>query len=230
MSARYAIYFVPEPGSALYRFGAGIIGYDCYTGGAVPQPAGLPEDWARLVEAPRIYGFHATLKAPFRLTPGQDEAGLLAALHGFAATREGAPEFDPQVASIDTFAAIVPRQPPPALGALADACVTAFDGFRAPLDEAEQVRRLATGLSRRQIELFGHWGYPYVFDQFRFHMTLTGPLPADRQPAIVAHLARSLVAVCNECRIRIDSLSLVRQDAGGAPFRVLARAPMGMGR
>src|SRR5262249_49521341 len=35
---RYALYFVPPADSALYRFGAGFLGYDCYTGERLRHP------------------------------------------------------------------------------------------------------------------------------------------------------------------------------------------------
>src|SRR6266436_2078374 len=75
---RYAIYFVPAPDTALYRFGAGALGYDCFTGADMATLDTLPVDagaWRELTREPRRYGFHATLKAPFRLAEGRTEAG-----------------------------------------------------------------------------------------------------------------------------------------------------------
>src|SRR5262249_22214354 len=68
---RYAIYFVPQAGTEFYRFGAAALGYDCHTGDGVPflKTEVAAGTWARLTEAPRTYGFHATMKAPFRLHP-----------------------------------------------------------------------------------------------------------------------------------------------------------------
>src|SRR5262249_12768926 len=78
---RYAIYFVPPADSALYRSGAGFLGYDCYPGKRLrqPQDTGLTaSEWAQLTREPRRYGFHATLKAPFRLLPPFTEMDLTA--------------------------------------------------------------------------------------------------------------------------------------------------------
>src|SRR5262249_14198568 len=80
---RYAIYFVPPADSALYRFGAGFLGYDCYTGERLRQPhdtALTASEWAQLTREPRRYGFHATLKAPFRLVPPFPEMDLTAGI------------------------------------------------------------------------------------------------------------------------------------------------------
>lgn len=229
MNARYGIYFVPEATAPLYRFGAGILGYDCYTGATLPHPSGLPEDWAALTEAPRVYGFHATLKAPFRLAPGADEPALLAAMRDFAARRNAVPAFEAQVTAIGDFVALVPRETPARLNDLAEACVVEFDAFRAPQTPAERARRLAAPLSERQAAYVGRWGYPYVFDEFRWHMTLTGPLPRDRQPAIAAQLAHMFAAACADAGAGIAALALVRQTAAGGPFRVIARVPLGAG-
>src|SRR5690348_16409561 len=86
---RYAIYYAPASGSALDRFGTGLLGYDAWTGCYLPFPDDVIQaapDWRDLSGDPRKYGFHSTLKAPFALAPGKCEAGLLAACATFAAT------------------------------------------------------------------------------------------------------------------------------------------------
>ena len=85
---RFAIYFVPPAGTALYRFGAAVLGYDCYTGEDVERlrDSGLTQaEWAALTAEPRRYGFHATLKAPFRLRAELDHEDLLAEIRTLAA-------------------------------------------------------------------------------------------------------------------------------------------------
>ena len=69
---RYAIYFAPRPRRALARFGAAWLGWDAEAGADRdgPELAGLPRPRAEIVATPRRYGFHATLKAPFRLARG----------------------------------------------------------------------------------------------------------------------------------------------------------------
>jgi hypothetical protein len=76
---RYALYFVPPADSALYRFGAGFLGYDCYTGERLRHPQDIAltaSEWEQFTHEPRKYGFHATLKAPFRLLPPFTEMEL----------------------------------------------------------------------------------------------------------------------------------------------------------
>ena len=147
---RYAIYFVPAADTELYRFGSAIIGYDCHTGADVSYATNLGPDPAQrkeLTREPRQYGFHATLKAPFYLSPTCSEAQLASALGSFAALGRVIPAVTPAVRIIGGFVAIVPRDPCPDVDALAADCVTIFDAFRAPMSAAERARRVASGLS-----------------------------------------------------------------------------------
>src|ERR1700745_425373 len=111
---RYAIYYAPAPGSVLDRFGADLLGYDAYGGGALPFPEEVSlarPDWRELTHDPRKYGFHATLKAPMALAPGRTETELAAACQSFAATARTIPVIEPVVDSISGFIAVVPAQP-----------------------------------------------------------------------------------------------------------------------
>lgn len=225
MTARYAIYAAPEPETALWAFGSQVIGYDAARGVDAAFPAGAPfdaPDWATLTDDPRRYGFHGTLKAPFSLATGAAEAELLEAAMLFA-ERRAAFVVALKVAALSRFVALVPAGEAAELAALAGDCVTAFERFRAPLSDADRARRLASPLSPRQIAHLDRWGYPYVFDDFRFHMTLTGRLPDDRAGAIRAALAERFAAldsffVCN-------GLVVFRQTARAERFTVLARFP-----
>lgn len=224
--ARFAIYFTPSPGSALARFGASMIGYDCDVGAAVAQPP-LPgiavADVAAATSEPRRYGFHATLAAPFRLHSDRTEAGLLTVLESFAATRAPVSLGPLVMGLIGGF--IVLKPPTPDAVAFAADCVTTFHPFRAPLSAADRARRIAAGLTARQIAHLDRWGYPYVFDEFRFHMTLAGPLPAAQREPWRAVLAR-LFAEQADGPAQIDAVSLVRQDDSSERFRVVRREPL----
>jgi len=227
--ARYAIYFVAAADSALHRFGSAVLGYDCHTGADLPFPEDVAPDresWRILTEEPRRYGFHATLKAPFRLAPGHSEAELMNAVRDFAATPQPIARFAAEVRLLGGFVAIVPRAPCAALAALADRCTTGFDAFRAPMSRKERERRIAAGLSAPQVQNLDRWGYPYVFDDFRFHMTLTGRVPPERQAEVLATLRRSFSAHHADGAIAIDRLGLFKQDDPRARFRVLCHVPL----
>jgi putative phosphonate metabolism protein len=221
---RYAIYFTPPPGSALARFGSSVLGYDCDTGQDISHtavPGIAAAEVASATREPRRYGFHATLAAPFHLAAEQTEADLATALETFAQAHVPIQLGDLVVGLIAGFVALKPSLLDCA--AFAADCVRAFDAFRAPLSAAERERRRPSRLTPRQIEYLDRWGYPYVFDEFRFHMTLTGPLPAGAREPWRAAL-QQLFAAQKAGPALIDAVSLVRQDDGDARFRVIRRA------
>jgi putative phosphonate metabolism protein len=228
VQARFALYFTPAPDSRLARFGTAILGYDCDLGAPVPQRRldGIdPAAAVRAAAEPARYGFHGTLMAPFELAPGQTADTLTAALAAFARRRAPVSLGRLKVAPIGGFTALVPAGRQDAVGVLAGDCLTAFDGFRAPPTPQDRARRLAAGLSRRQIELLDRWGYPYVLEEFRFHMTLTGRLPPDEQARWQAALADAFAPLADE-PVEIDAVSLLRQDGRAARFCVIARQPL----
>jgi putative phosphonate metabolism protein len=227
---RYAVYFVPAAQSVLYLFGSALLGYDCYTGTELrfPQALPVPEPaWRELTQEPRRYGFHATLKAPFHLADGADETELLEAFHTFCRSEAVAAAFTPVVTVVEGFIAIVPSASEPAVDRLAAAAVTAFDRFRAPLNAHDRARRLAADLSERQAQHLERWGYPYVFEDFRLHLTLTGRLSAERQTIILPFLRERFAAIRGPGPVRIDAIALLRQDDAQARFRILSRATAG---
>ena len=191
---RHAIYFAPEPGP-LARFGAGWLGWDAEGGVAVDPPAVLPAVLAlrraEITAEPRRYGFHATLKAPFRLAPGADLGLLDAAAAAVAAGRE--PFALPlRVGAIGGFVALVPADDTDAATDLAALCVVRLDRFRAPPREDELARRRGAGLDAEGEANLRLWGYPWVLDRFRFHMTLTGALAAGERARVQGALADAL--------------------------------------
>ena len=224
-TARYAIYFTPPPASPLARFGASVLGYDCFERVDVPHRPidGLdPALLALATVEPRRYGFHATLVAPFRLAPGIDGDTLTKAFSAFAASHTPVAAGPLRVAAIGRFVALIPVEPYPAIEEFAGACVEAFNGFRAPLDAADRARRLASGLSARQAELLERWGYPYVYDEFRFHMTLTGPIDDDARPAYLASLVKAYDGLSGD-HLELGAISLMCQDDSASRFHVVAR-------
>jgi putative phosphonate metabolism protein len=230
MKPRYAVYFVPAAQSALYRFGAAHLGYDCYTGTEIGFPDALPVPepaWREMTQEPRRYGFHATLKAPFRLADRADESELVEAFHAFCRSKAVPAAFAPVVAVIEGFIAIIPSGNEPAVDRLAVACVTAFDRFRAPSSAHDRARRLAAGLSERQARHLERWGYPYVFEDFRLHLTLTGRLPAERQEVVLPFLRERFAAARGSGAVLIDAVALLRQDDADARFRIISRVAAG---
>jgi putative phosphonate metabolism protein len=225
MGARSAIYFAPASGSALEAFGCGWLGR-ALDGAPVAQPAVPGLDRARLWEitrSPRYYGFHGTLKAPFALADDRSAESLDEAIEAFVRRRAS---FDVRlkIGSLDGFIAFVPAAASPALDALAADCVQAFDGFRAPLDDAEIARRRAAGLTPRQDRYLRRYGYPYVLDDFGFHMTLTERLQPPERDEVLAILAERAAPICAK-PLRIDAIATFEQASRDAPFILRRRFP-----
>jgi putative phosphonate metabolism protein len=222
---RYAIYYAALPGGALDRFGAHLLGYDAFRSEELPFPGGMVEavpDWREITGDPRKYGFHATLKAPMVLTDGKTEAELLAACESFARTPRPIPVITPVVNALGDFIAVVPSQHSAELEKLAADAVSTFDGFRAPLTPEDRARRNPDRLTSRQRDYLDRWGYPYVMEEFRFHMTLTGRLADQRREAILAIL-RQRFAVLELATLAIDGIAVFRQQDANSRFRIVQR-------
>ncbi len=219
-AARYAVYFAPPAGSEHDRVGSRWLGRDARSGAALAQPAvpGLePARLAALTAAPRRYGLHATLKPPFRLHPETDFGQLDAALAALATTLPPV-RFRAGLARLDGFVAWRPLEAHGVLSEIAAACVTELDCLRTPAPEEEVARRRRNGLGARQDELLRRWGYPYVLDEFRFHLSLSERLDDEDTPRVLEALARE----CNgleEEPLLFDALALFVQAEEGGDFR-----------
>ncbi|MBA2673908.1 DUF1045 domain-containing protein [Ramlibacter sp.] len=220
-TGRYAIYFAPPRHSPWHAFGSGWLGRDEFDGMPVP-PRELPGfDFAqvsRLTAEPRRYGFHATLKAPFRLGQGSGEQELLARVAAIARRWQAMPLGALVPVHLDGFVALVPSQPHAVVDALAAQCVTALDALRAPLDAAERARRTPQQLDARGRELLDLYGYPHVLERFRFHMSLTGPVDADTADRLLAQLAPALSRLNADAPLWLDRLCVFHEPVAGAPF------------
>lgn len=220
---RYAVYYAPHLEGALARFGAELLGYDIFDGSKVPFPPELVDevpDWASLTRDARRYGFHGTLKAPFALASGRTEEELIKACEAFGATARTVPVIKPILHAIDGFAAVVPAARSDPLDVLARHCVETFDVFRAELTPDDRARRNPARLTPRQIHHLGRWGYPYVFEDFRFHMTLTARLPEERKTKVLGRLQERYAALALH-ELSIDRIVLVRQRDSDSSFRVV---------
>jgi Protein of unknown function (DUF1045) len=216
---RYAVYYAPRPGAFATR-ASEWLGWSAETGQALPQPQ-LPgiADPAAITGDPRRYGFHGTLRAPFRLAEG------VTALHAIEAVATLSQRLAPVVCeglrleNLHGFLALTPLGCEAALLSLGAAVVEATDPLRAALTEAERARRRPESLSPRQRELLDRWGYPHVMEEFLFHLTLTDRLadPAPVAAALEAHFAPVLPRP-----FVIEDLCLFGEDAAGR-FHIIHR-------
>ena len=206
MTARYAVYAAPAADSALQR---------------------AAEDWyarhAAITVSARHYGFHATLKPPFRLAGGRTVEELEATVAALAASLSPA-RCRLRVGLIGGFLALVPEAGEEAIAAIAARCVADLDGFRAPAPPEELARRRAAGLSTRQEALLRQWGYPYVMEEFRLHFTLTDRLEPERDD--IAAAAQAHFADCVRAPFVLDQLCLFAQISETTDFLVRSRHPL----
>ncbi len=226
---RYALYFCPQQSSMLYRFGCRWLGRDVVTGADLEQPdlfAISPERLRAATASARRYGFHATLKPPFRLVDGMGEADLVEAAQRFAAglTAFQAPPL--VLRDLAGFLALQLSEPSVEMEMLAAACVTGLDHFRAPPSAAEIARRRSSGLTPRHEELLARWGYPFVMEAFRFHMTLTEKLEEEERALFEEVLDPMVDRFAGE-KLTVDSVALYREPAPGQPFMLLTYLPFG---
>ncbi len=217
---RYAIYYAPSPGSLLHRLGAEWLGRDAFGHLAINR---IGDEWhIDVTSDARRYGFHATLKPPFELKDGKSAEGLCIAAGNLSANLKPVLIDSLELRQIDGFLALVPEGDAAAIDGLAAICVREFEGFRRPMAEAELNRRRSVGLSPRQNEHLRRWGYPYVFDEFRFHMTLSRRLVALEADALEP-LARSHFSAVLGRPLEIDGLTVFCQAVPDAPFEAIQR-------
>ncbi|MEM8580028.1 MAG: DUF1045 domain-containing protein [Pseudomonadota bacterium] len=224
--SRYAIYLVPDEG-ALSRFGAEFLGWDIARGtnSTQMQMLELPRPITKITARPRKYGFHGTIKAPMRLAKGRDEAELVRVCHKLMATEEVFAVERLRLARLGSFIALVPATDTSKLEALARRVLEGLEPFRAPMTKAERARRNPDRLSDQQRHLLDRWGYPYVLEEFRFHMTLTGPLSHAEARLTEIALAPLLRPILAE-PLKVASLCICGERSDGH-FEVVERVPLG---
>ena len=219
---RYAIYYTPQ--GSLAEAGAAWLGWDVARGRAVAHPEVAGLDVAALTQTPRKYGLHATIKPPFVLAEGTTADGLLAEFEALC-TRLSPVTLDGlALTPLGRFLALTPEGGTAALNAMAAEVVRGLDTFRAPPSEADLARRRQANLTPAQEANLTKWGYPYVMEAFRFHITLTGKLPKGDLPQVTAALAPYITPHLPQPFI-LDSLTLVGQAEDGM-FHEVHRAAL----
>ncbi|HEY4199573.1 MAG TPA: DUF1045 domain-containing protein [Devosiaceae bacterium] len=217
---RCAIYFIPPAQSDLTLAAAEWLRRDPYTGARVSAAVeGLTEDdHAFLTAVPRRYGFHGTLKAPFHLVPGRSLDDLQRKLDAICGSLQPV-TVNTRIGRVGTIFALLPTRPDADLDAVAARIVTEVDAFRSPLTDDELERRDLSRLSGRQLAHLLAWGSPHVFDEFRFHMTLTSPVPPLERDHVATVLTRHFGPLA-EAPLEIGQLALCVEPEPYAPFLV----------
>jgi putative phosphonate metabolism protein len=219
---RFALYYTPSPSHPLAQVAQSWLGRDAFTGLPMPMED-LPEfaqsELSHYTAEPRRYGFHATLVAPFRLAPDVSVETLEDAANAFASQQAAFTLPRLKITRIGNFIALTPAKPSLAIDRLASAAVDHFNPLRAPLSEEDIARRNPHALTTRQLGYLERYGYPYVKAEFRFHMTLTGPVLGPVADDLEQALHQRFGPVL-ETPLRMDAVSLFVEPEPAAPFIV----------
>ncbi|MBN3765687.1 DUF1045 domain-containing protein [Burkholderia sp. Ac-20365] len=222
--ARFAIYYAPARASGWWDAGSTWLARDAESG-ALPEQHDAPalsQPLAQLTTSPRRYGWHGTLVAPFHLAEHLTVADLLEASERWAHAQM--PFALPvEAATLGDFVALRPATPSgeAQLRALAADALRTFTPLRVAPSATDIAKRMEAPLTERQRELLVEWGYPYVLDEFRFHMTLSNSLSnaADRA-AIVDWWHREAQRLGP---LTIDGAAIFVEPAPGEPFMLWQR-------
>jgi putative phosphonate metabolism protein len=228
MTERFAIYFAPAATGNLWERAATWLGRDAADGDLFDGPvAGIDRDrLLNLTQSANRYGFHATIKAPMALVEGSSEADLRAALSDFVARHRPIELGNLKLASLQGFLALVLDGENELLQDFAAHVVEDFEPFRAPMSVKDRAARAGRGLTERQVELLDAYGYPYVFEEFRFHMTLTDRL-AEADATEIATAAETWFGPILDAPVVLDRLALYHEQEAGKPFRRIADFKLG---
>ena len=219
--SRYAIYYIPD--LPLFQIGSDWLGWNSLTG----QETTLSTNHHRITDRPRKYGFHATMKPPFSLASNSTQGELQDAFQAFCATVSPATGGTLKISRLGRFLAMTQDVQSNDVTDLAASTVSHFDKFRAPLSDNDIQKRRQRRLTPEQDALMLRWGYPYVMQEFKFHMTLTGPLQNDEIVSI-EQLANTRFQEFIGQSLNIASLALLGEDRDSGRFHVIEKLSLGM--
>ncbi|MBP0595520.1 DUF1045 domain-containing protein [Paraburkholderia sp. LEh10] len=226
--ARFAIYYAPSRASGWWDAGSTWLARDAESGVCADPHQGpaLSRPLAELTASPRRYGWHGTLVAPFALADHVTVAALLGIAERWAQSQASF-ALPVEAATLGDFVAMRPAAPSgdERMRALAADALRAFAPLRVKPSAADIAKRMQAPLTERQRELLVEWGYPYVLDEFRFHMTLSNSLDdaADRA-AIVAWWHREAQRLGP---LSVDGAAIFVEPAPGEPFMLWQRLAFG---
>ena len=226
---RYAIFFTPQPGTALAAFGRSWFGRanDGATLQAFSDSGFAGTGFAKIPAVPGRYtGLHAQFKAPFALRDGMELEALKQRLISFAARRKPAETGPLTLAREGRFLVLRPVEPTPLLEWLAAQCVAAFEDFAAPPSDAERKAHASPNLTDYQRLLLESFGDPHVLSEYRFYITLTGPLDKTHLERVAQALWPVLEEICTS-GVTIDGLSLFGDSGGRSPMSLIGRYRLG---
>ncbi|THF53707.1 DUF1045 domain-containing protein [Allorhizobium terrae] len=226
---RYSICYTPSARDPLTLAASSWLGRSVYSGEAVEHPEGIGLSQSEIAfhtALPRRNGFHACLKAPFRLHPDVSEAMLLRELMHFSGVVEPFALPALEVGRLGDCCGLMLSHQSVQLDQLASLVMQNFDQFRAPLTEAEIDRMAPERLSAPQFANLYRWGDPHVLDEYRFYLPLTGPLSTHDRERVQKATSNYFSTYLVQPPV-FSNLALFVEREQGAPLVVHSLHPMG---
>lgn len=226
MTERYAMYFSPAANSELEQFGQSVLCRSATRARQTNASSAFPDQarWLKITAQPAHYGFHATLKAPFELKRSNTLDNLTTAVTAFAMTQSPIELTSLYPRELGGFMALTLEYELESLSSFALNCVKSFESFRKTLSDEDIQRRKLQGLSSRQESLLLEYGYPYVADEFRFHMTLSSKLK-EHDKDYKAWAISEYNRLISKTPV-LDKIAVFSQTDRQTPFVQLAEFPL----
>jgi hypothetical protein len=214
---RYAIYFCPASDTPLGR-----LGHDWLAAAHAPELPGISTERrnALLVKV-RRYGWHATIRAPFTLA---DDVTYDDVHHAATSVANACASFELplHIHRLAGFLALRPCVDSTQPKQLAATCLKALAPLCAPLS-GEMMEQRSAGLDADEITFLRRYGYPYVLDRYRFHLTLSAPATEFEEQAMRQWLAPRVAELPST---RVDALSICREATPGGAVELIERIPL----
>ena len=221
---RVAIYFLPKKNSSLENFGKNLLGRDINKKKKISLTRRQKyfisrgftffDELKDYCEQPAKYGFHATLKAPFRLKRNVKTKNFYDVISHIAAQHSRFKIQGLKIVYSKKFTFITSRKPNKLLINLENDLVKHLDTFRAELNKKEIKKRIPDSLTFKQNKYLKEWGYPFVFDQFKFHMTLMNQNNNKLSNKQKLELEKLIYKISNNV-IEFNEISLLGENKNG---------------
>ncbi len=223
---RFAVYLCPPAGTALYRLGSGLLGYDVRAGRPVALPDFLRPEW-QTDAGP--YGFHLTVVEGFFTDPAwwPDIEAEVRACAACLSPDAGLSLSGGRIEIWDDGETLVQRlDPSPALLVAHTLLLSRLARFVTASPFAAQVAagHYARPFERARMQLLHT---PRGLDTWQPHFTLVQPYGGGRPEELRRELGARLAPFARQ---RYAGLTLFEKPPGEVRWRVRAEVPLGAGR
>ncbi len=222
MYSRYAVFYLPPSDSPLADFGAQWFGYDIRTGKFREPIQTTTFDLKELTKISHRYGLHATLKAPFRLKKKYDLSNLFKRVEKQASKSEPFTYPSMKITQLAGFPALMPKHNRAKMVHLEERLVHKLNKFGKKPDQSTSDRRRKVKLNALEQEYFRLYGYPYVLDHFRFHLTLCDKAERSTRSVISSFLEENYSEVLTSS-LEVREIAVVGERKSDGYFEELER-------